>query len=135
MNKYSIVEAWTEAVLAQGNFVGWTIKPGPELPLNPDQSIVISRYGGPGIDADGALDGKSWQFRVIGKQDDYESAEVVADAIDIAALSHFSSQVGGVWVTEISRVGGAPTALMTDEAQRTHFICSYIITTELALTN
>lgn len=113
------------------------IYPGPELPDVPDDFVVLTRYGGPGLAADGALDEVSWQARCVGKQMDFESAESMADAIDIAFISHHSSRLfeGGPWVVEIRRVGGAPNPLMTDDADRTHFVCSYVASVELALPN
>lgn len=135
MNTFGRVKPWLRAILDGAGYEKWSIHPGPELPDEPDGSVVCTRYGGSGTEVDGAMDGKSWQFRVIGMQNDYESAEGVADAIDIAALSWFSADMGGVWVTSIERVGGAPAALMTDDAERTHFVCSYTASVELALTN
>lgn len=135
MNTYERVKAWVEVVFAANNVVGWTIVPGPQLPENPDATIVLTRYGGSGMNTDGAMDGRSWQFRIIGKQQDYASAESVAELIDHAALSHHSSEVGGVWTSSISRVSGAPAALMVDNADRTHFVGNYVADVALALNN
>lgn len=135
MNTYARIKAWTREVLDNLGYDDVMIYPGPELPDIPNRYVVWSRYGGPGMELDGAMDAKSWQMRVVGKQDDYESAEEVADAIDIAMLSHVSSHVGGVWVSNVQRAGGAPAVQLVDDSDRTHFVCSYIVSVELALSN
>lgn len=133
MRTFEQMKAWTRPVLDRNNFRNTSIDPGPELPDTPDDSVIWTRYGGPGEDADGALDEISWQARCIGKQNDYNSAESLADAIDLNMISHFSSKVGDLWVSQIRRAGGAPASLLTDNAERTHFVCSYVVSVELAL--
>lgn len=135
MNTFGRLKAWLRPLLDANGFESFSIDPGPELPDIPDGSIVCTRYGGSGLMVDGAMDGISWQFRVIGKQMDYDSAESCADFIDKQLISWFSANMGGVWVSDIGRVGGAPSALMTDDANRTHFVASYTASVELALTN
>lgn len=112
-------------------------EPGPNPADVPKRQIVLTRYGGPGEDLEGVTDRISWQVRVIGKQGDggYNDAEAIADAIDIALLSVHSHQDGTEGVISIQRVGGAPNPLEKDNAERTHFICSYIVETALALAN
>lgn len=135
MNTYGRVKAHLRTILDETGHSNFAIYPGPDLPDIPGPHVVCTPYGGPGVILDGAGDDRSWQFRVVGQQNNYESAESAANAIDIAMLSHYSSQIEGVWVSEIRRVGGAPSPLMTDDADRTHFVCSYIVSVELALTN
>lgn len=143
MKKYVEAKALVRILLDAKGFTKTKIVPGPQLPENPDDCVVLTRYGGPGLDADGALDNVSWQVRVIGKQNNYESAEEIADTIDDGFLNHFSSYVQSDpddastkrWVPSIERVGGAPSPLLVDDADRTHFICSYNASTESALTN
>lgn len=133
MNNYGRMKPFIREVLDATGNEKFQIYPGPELPDIPEPFVVCTRYGGPGMDADGAIDQISWQFRSVGPQANYDAAEAAADAIDIAMISHFSAYVGGVWVSEIQRVGGPPTSLMTDEADRTHFVGSYTVSVELAL--
>lgn len=136
MKKYSDMKAAVRVILDAAGYLDVDIYPGPELPDIPGKYVVLTRYGGPGIELEGVLDAVSWQVRSVGWQmEDDESAEGIADAIDIAFLSHYSRQVGSVWVAGIQRVGGAPSSLMKDEADRTHFVCSYIVSVELALSN
>lgn len=133
MRSYSQMKAWAIANVPGLN--GFTHYPGPELPDDPGKIVVWTRYGGPGEELEGVMDGISWQARVIGGQGDYESAESAADALDVALLSVGTQTVGGTRVSGVRRVGGAPNPLMVDDADRTHMVCSYIVSTELALTN
>lgn len=135
MIKFSQIRDFSRSILDDAGLQQVTITPGPEVEDVPDECLVWTPFPGAGLDADGALDIRSWQFRAIGKQNDYESAEDIANVIDIAFLSHHSSRVSGVWVASISRVGGAPTPLLVDNGDRTHFVCSYLISVELALRN
>jgi hypothetical protein len=135
MNTYGRMKTWVEEVLAANNIERFSVHPGPEIPDEPDATITLTRYGGAGVILDGVMDLRFWQFRVVSKQRDYDSGETVADLLDNAMLSHHSRNVGGVWVSDIQRVGGAPSALMTDDGQRTHFVCSYNVSVELALAN
>lgn len=111
-------------------------EPGPDLPDVPGRFTVLTRYGGPGEDLEGAMDGISWQVRVAGLQGDYNDAEAIADAYDVALLNILSSDnPEGVHVAGVQRVGGAPNPLLKDDADRWQFVCSYILHTELALNN
>ena len=135
MRTYSQVKAEVQSILNEAGMDDWSVYPGPDLPAIPSKFVVCSPYGGPGTDLDGAIDQRSWQFRVVGGQNDFESAEAAADAIDIAFLSHYARKVQGTWVPQIQRAGGAPAVLLVDDAERTHFVCSYIIDVALALTH
>lgn len=137
MRTYSIAKDFTREILDAANYPKTKIYPGPDLPTtDPNSYVVLSRYGGNGLDGgEGALDGYSWQARVVGKQDRYEEAEGIADAVDIGWISHMSGKIGGIHVVEITRVGGPPSVLMVDNAERTHFVCSYNASVESALAN
>lgn len=114
---------------------GWKVYPGPKLPDIPGSFILASAYGGPGEDLEGVLDGRAWQIRCVGPQTIYTDVEAVANVIDIAFLSWLPQDVSVTKVTSIQRVGGAPAALMVDEAERVHFVCSYVLSVGLALSN
>lgn len=133
MRKFSQMKAWLKQVLDGTPFSEFTVEPGPMLADTPGPYVLATLYGGPGEDVDGAMDDVSWQIRVVGPQNDYETAEDAAEMIDLAMLGHHSSHIAGVWVSGIRRVGGAPAPLMRDEAERTHFVCSYVASVELAL--
>lgn len=133
MRLYLGMKAKVQLILTDAGFTQTLIEPGPELPDVPDSYVLLSPYGGPGLALDGALDDKAWQVRSVGRQNDPDNAEAIADAIDIAFISLPSSKVGGVWVASIQRVGGAPSPLMVDDAERTHYVCNYIVSTQSAL--
>lgn len=135
MRTYGILKGWTREVLDAANLQKVHIHPGPDLPNIAAPFVVWTPYGGPGEIIDGTADDRSWQARCVGRSHDYESAEDIATVIDIAVLSFFSSEVGGLWVSDFRRVGGAPSALLVDDADRTHFVCSYVASVELALPN
>jgi hypothetical protein len=134
MMRFSQVKAFTLEVLA-ADYPDVRVHPGPNIPDIPNRFVVWTPYGGPGLEVDGVFDARSWQFRAVGKQNNYDSAEEVAIALDLALIAHQSGKIGDVWVPSIQRVGGAPAALVLDNADRTHFVCSYIASVELALPN
>jgi hypothetical protein len=134
MIRFSQMKAFTEDALA-AQFPDIKVYPGPIIPDTPNRLVVWTPYGGPGLEVDGVFDARAWQFRVVGRQGSYDSAEEVAIALDLALISHQSSHIDGLWVPSIQRVGGAPAALVLDNADRIHFVCSYIASVELALPN
>lgn len=109
------------------------IEPGPRLPSIPGSFILVTGYGGAGMDVDGLIDQPSFQLRAVGDQNSYQSAEDLAEAADFVFLSWFSKKVGPVWVASIVRVGGAPSPLLVDDADRHHFVCSYTAAVESAV--
>lgn len=138
MKTFAQMEGYVRAILTAGGFpeAKWSIEPGPKIPSIPTSFVLLSPYGGPGEDLEGVLDQRSWQVRVVGEQNDYIGAEAAANAIDIAFLSHLSHEkIDGQKVTSIQRVGGPPSVLMVDDADRTHFVCSYTFSVALALAN
>lgn len=137
MKNFTTAKAFIREILDDADYpVGQVdIYPGPELQDgDPNTYVLLTRYGGAGLDGgEGILDNYGWQVRVVGAQYDYIAAEGVADAIDIGLISFMSGYIGDLWVVEIPRVGGPPAALMTDDANRTHFVCSYMPSVESAL--
>jgi hypothetical protein len=134
MRTYAKVKAFTRGILDDAGYPQVNVYRGPELQDDdPNTYVLLTRYGGAGFDADGVLDVIGWQVRIVGGQYDYDIAEGVADAIDIAFISHASGEIEGLHVVEIARVGGAPSVLMVDDANRHHFVCSYLASVESAL--
>jgi hypothetical protein len=133
------MKAEVRRILDAAGYTDALIYLGPDLRDYPNEYVLLTPYGGPGLELDGVLDARSWQVRAVGSQmddDDDSTAEGMADAIDIAFVSHYSRSVEGVWVASIQRVGGAPSSLNTnDDANRAHFVCSYTVSVELALPN
>lgn len=139
MKTFKQFKAYVRTVLDANGFNDTLIFLGPDLRDYPGNYVLLSPYGGPGLDADGAIDQRGWQIRTIGSQmddDDDSDAENIANAIDIALISFYSQHVEGVWVVGVQRVGGAPASMNTnDDANRAHFVCSYTVSVELALLN
>lgn len=133
--RFSTAKSMVSYFLAGAGFTNIAIQPGPKLPDVPEPFVVLTPYGGSGLIVDGALESQSWQVRVVGRQMDYGSAEDMATAIDLAFISWMSDYLFGTWITSIQRVGGAPSPLMVDDADRTHFTCNYNIDSESALVN
>lgn len=109
----------------------WDVVPGPTNPDDlPHQHVICTPYGGPGEDVEGVIDQVSWQLRIVGPQEDYQATEDAAFALDEAFLLWKSGYLpgNGRWLVSIRRVGGAPNALMKDDAERVHFIGNYIFT-------
>lgn len=109
------------------------ISVGPELPEHASQCVVLSPFGGGGEQVDGLIEATGWQVRAIGKQNSYESAEDLAWSIDTFLRRIRSGRYGGIYIVEIPRLGNPPTTLMVDDADRHHFVCSYMPTVESAL--
>lgn len=133
MRKYSQVKAFVREILDGTGYPHVNIYPGPELQDDPGTYVLLTRYGGAGLEVDGAIDNFGWQVRVIGMQYDYDTAEGVADAIDIEFISTPSGDLNGLHVVEINRVGGPPNVLMVDDGNRHHVVCSYLASVESAL--
>lgn len=133
--KYQVVKDFVHDILESANFVNIDIHPGPALPDVPNEYVLLTPYGGSGLEQDGLFDVRAWQVRTVGKQGDYSSAEDMADAIDLRFISHLSGKISGVHTASITRVGGAPNPLMVDDADRTHFTCNYNIDSVSALVN
>lgn len=141
MKRYKNLKAWVAEILVAIpptdtlNPTNWTIKPGPELPDIPGPYVLLTPYGGPGEDLEGAVDDRAWQVRVCGHQLSWEDAEEIANAIDEAFLRHTTSTVHTERVISVMRSGGPPSPLDIDDADRVHFVCSYIFGVGLGLVN
>lgn len=109
--------------------------PGPDLPTNTaNRYILLTRTGGPGLETEGLIDVTGWQVRVAGSQNDYDDAERVAYDVDAIFLnSGYSQAVDGVWMVDAYRTGSPPTQLLVDDADRHHFVASYLVSVQSAL--
>jgi hypothetical protein len=105
-------------------------EPGPNMPSTTGRFILLTRYGGPGEELEGVMDSVSWQVRVAGLQNHPIDAEDIADTLDRMMLGITTAEIGGFHVAGVERVGGAPTVLLIDDADRTHYVCSYNCSTE-----
>lgn len=133
---YRDLRDWLKAQTPESTFgyIEWI--PGTEWDVDQSvgKTVVLTRTGGDGLGTEGLTDGIGYQVLVIGDQRDYDSAEELAMHIDSLLRSAHSQRISGVWVTHIRRVGSPPTASFTDDAIRTHFVCSYIVDVGLART-
>lgn len=108
---------------------------GPELPPSmPNRCVVMTLTGGPGtLTEEGAFEQISFQVRCIGEQNDYDSAEGLAFAVDrlfraVPTQTIPVADADPVRLLSLVRSGPPPSALMVDDADRHHFVASYIAT-------
>ena len=139
MRTFKQMKARVREILDSAGYNDTLIYLGPDLRDYGGTYVLLTPYGGPGLDLEGVIDQRGWQVRCVGSQmddNDESTAEGIADAIDIAFISQHSQSIQGSWVVGVQRVGGAPASLNTnDDANRTHFVCSYTVSVELALPN
>jgi Bacteriophage minor capsid protein len=110
--------------------------PGPATDLNvqdlsPNEIVIITVGGGAGMDSELLFDRPGVQIRTIGRQDDYNSAEALAQAVDktmgdMGIYASATRTINGKRVLSIVRTGGAPSLLLKDDGDRYHFTCNYI---------
>lgn len=125
-------------VLITGLDPNLSVTPGPELPPSmPGKCVVLTLTGGPGtLTEEGAFTAVSFQVRSIGEQNDPDSAEKLAWDLDrlFRAVPTQTVQVPAdpapvlVRLMSVARSGSPPSPLMVDDADRHHFVASYIAT-------
>jgi hypothetical protein len=99
---------------------------GPFIPDEPEDFFVVSLQGGISTSLEGMSDTPGFQIRAIGRQNDYESAELLAQALDIWIMSATMVDIGATRVHCFMRTGGAPDPDPPDNGDRTHFVCNYL---------
>lgn len=109
------------------------IEPGPDDPNTATHFVKITRGPGLGLTAELAFDQYVYDVEVAGRQGDYDSAEDLAHKVDRFFLRFESQSVDGIRVLPGGR-GGGPSVLLIDDAKRWHFVCSYTLHVESALT-
>lgn len=124
--KFSTFKAIVDTFKTEQGFDQYEVYPGPNDPRIPGPYILLTGYEGPGLNTDDLFDAQAWQIKVVGDQYDYEGAENVAGLLDRYLRRLYSGQYGEQWVTSIYRSGGSPSPLLVDDANRTHFVCSFI---------
>lgn len=100
---------------------------GPDVPDIPGRCFILTRGGGPGFNTEMLFDASGWQVRSVGEQNDPDDAEGLALEIDRVLVSTPSQYIDGIWVPSIQRFGSPPSHLSVDDADRTHFVCNYIV--------
>lgn len=96
----------------------------------PVRHLRLAPSGGYGEQLEGVLVNQEWQFRTVGRQADYDDAETLAWLVDQVVLGWSGTRVSGVRVVSVQRSGSPPTYLLTDDSQRAHFVCSYLLDVE-----
>lgn len=106
------------------------VTPGPELPPSmPGKCAVLTLTGGPGtVTEEGLFTAVSFQVRAIGEQNDPDSAEQLAWDLDLLLRAVPTVTLAGARIMSIVRSGSPPSPLMVDDADRHHFVTSYIAT-------
>ena len=125
--RFSTLRSLIEQFKIEASVDGFDIYPGPDDPRVPTSYILLTAYEGPGLNTDDLFDAQSWQIKVVGEQYNYESGESVSGLLDRYLRRLHSGWYGGQWVTSIYRSGGSPSPLLVDDANRTHFVCSFIV--------
>lgn len=137
MLTYSDVENWLSNSIEQAEIFPSgvalpTFSPGPYnasqlSSVSPQDIVFISVGGGAGLTTELLFDRPFISIRVVGRQNDFRSAEKLAHLVDLLFLGVDSNQkIGTTPVLSITRTGGGPQMLELDSADRYHYSCSYI---------
>lgn len=126
----SAIIAFTKAGMS-APYSEYLLQPGIDDPKVPTPFAMFSRLEGPGLNTGGVFDGVGLRVEAVGEQRNYDSGEAFALAIDRALLTPISNfKIGGVHVTHVDRFGGGPYEFEFDDAERYHFVCSYVLDVE-----
>lgn len=94
----------------------------------PGRMVALTSVPGGPMSHENRIDYPAFQVRVAGEQGDFDSAERLAGQIDLALLAVCTTtRVGSVFVKNINRSGGPPSLLLKDDANRYHFVCTYLV--------
>lgn len=102
------------------------------LPDQPDSAVVIDPRGGASPTFEGIFDRPAIFIQCRGEQADPGSAETLAAQVDAILLAPPPNRVlvGGLYVTNVQRLGGPPSLLGRDDAQRSILAATYIFEVE-----
>lgn len=101
---------------------------------SPQQLIFATLGSGPGLQTEQTYDRIMLTIRITGRQNDYSSAENLAQWIDLALLGvNGNAVMGTCHVLGVNRTGGPPQPIDYDDADRTNFQCSYVVTAATGL--
>lgn len=91
--------------------------------------MTLTDTGGFGLETEDAFDNPTFQVRCRGpSQVVARDAAFLIDGFLLGEREPFF--VGDTWVLAISRSGGRPSYLITDERGRTTYTCNYIAKSE-----
>jgi hypothetical protein len=91
------------------------------------KGMIVTRSGGIGLTKEGVFDQPMVTVRCVGDQNDYDSAEALADLVDAALNKGSAFSVGSKRCLYGVRAGGGPVHITTDQSRRAHFQCSYVL--------
>jgi hypothetical protein len=138
--RYSDIESFTKSGLA---VMGYSpvppLNPGPITAevlqkRTPGQMVFLQLGGGAGLNTEQLFDQPFITVRTIGKQHDFNSAEQLAWDIDTLFLRvNSNAVVGTAKVLYITRTGAGPDIVDRDDADRTHYQCTYITNAQTGL--
>lgn len=99
-----------------------------QVPPTPDQLVIVSYTGGPGLAYEQTFDQLSFQTRVRGDQNDPGSAEALAWQVDAAFVDAvFPTTIAARYVLRMTRLSGTPRFLVRDSARRINLTSDYLV--------
>jgi len=140
--RYSDVESFVQAGLVARNYDPAALPvfdPGPSndvalLKRTPGPMAFLLVGNGIGTEAEETYDRLFIVVRAVGPQMDYATAESLAWDIDTVMLgAQGNTIVGTARTLGIYRAAGAPVLVAHDAADRYHFQCTYVTSTQTGL--
>lgn len=132
MVAFAIVRDFLEQQLTQRGYDPLPfVSPGPGtsddvLDAVPGQLVALTHASGGPFTNELLFDQPFFQATSVGPQNDYDGAEQLAYDVDRSFCQVDTPRnIGGLRVLYIARVGGAPSLLRQDQAQRSHFVATY----------
>lgn len=124
-----------KAFLVAAGMSGTTVAvyDGPDIPpSDPGSMIVATWLAGAGFSLEQMLDTPAVQLRFIGPQGNHAEARILARNADraLTALGAWPATLGGRYVVEVRRAGGQPSLDRVDDADRAHYVCTYLADVE-----
>lgn len=97
-------------------------------PNTPDTVITLTDTGGFGLEVEDAFDNPTIQVRCRGPTNDADNPRDLAFRIDGLLLDKSRPfSIGATRVISLSRLGGRPSYLDTDEGRRTTYVANYTL--------
>jgi hypothetical protein len=138
--RYSDIKSFTsDGLTALGYNPLPVFNPGPPSAetlqkRSPNAMVFLTVGSGAGLESEQLFDRPFIIVRALSKQGDYDYGEKLADDIDKMFLKINSNAIiGTAKVLWISRTGAGPTVVERDSADRYHWQCVYITSTQTGL--
>lgn len=110
------------------NELGLKVSRGPREPEfgRADLVGVLTMLEGPGESLEGIGDIASFQLRLTARERLQDGLRRIAFLFDEELrFGDYPADLWGTWVVSVSRAGGAPSELQTDEHDRVSYVCTY----------